>query len=330
MSKLRIGFVGSGYMSGMHAESFLKLPDTEIVAVCGSGKGTGAASFGEKFGCQYFDDYIEMFDTVEMDVVVIAIPPYAHCGQTEYAAQKGIHIFLEKPLALDVERAKSMQKAINDNGVISMVGYHMRFGGAVRKLKKMIEDGSAGKVTMIDATYRANALHSEWWRDVTKSGGQVFEQAIHLYDMAYNFLGKPVSLSAYLNKLCHQDCETYTVEDTAASAILFANGSIGSITSSNCAVPMSWEGSFSVICENVTAIFKDFNNAEFIYTDGGKAEQPKHEVVESDINPYFDEIEAFYNSVLENKPSPITVDDGMVSLCMVDACVRSNGNKIEL
>ena len=202
---MKIGFIGSGFMSGMHADSFAKLPETEIVAVCGSGKSNGAASFAEKFNCKVFSDYKEMFDTVEMDAVVIAIPPSAHCGQAEYAAEKGIHIFFEKPLALDINRAKSMQKAVNDNGVISMVGYHMRFGGAVQKLKNMIEDGSVGKVTMIDATYRANSLHSEWWRDVTKSGGQVFEQAIHLYDMAVNFLGEPVSLSAYLNNICQSN-----------------------------------------------------------------------------------------------------------------------------
>lgn len=80
-----------------------------------------------------------MFYTVEMDTVVIAIPPSSYCGQVEYAAEKGIHLFFEKPIALDLNRAKNMQKTVDDQGVISMVVYYMRFGRAFQKLKKMIE-----------------------------------------------------------------------------------------------------------------------------------------------------------------------------------------------
>ena len=68
-------------------------------------------------------------------------------------AEKGIHIFNEKPIALNLERGQSMVDAIEKAGVHSQVGYHMRFGKAVRRVRELMETGVAGRPTLFSANY---------------------------------------------------------------------------------------------------------------------------------------------------------------------------------
>ena len=190
---IKVGFLGTGYMSSVHAGNLCKMDDVEICAVCDV-DGARAAKFKDDMGLEgakVYDSFEKMIDGSGINALYICIPPFGHSGQFEAAAQKGINIFIEKPIALDTARAAKMVEAAKNSGVITHVGYHMRFGGAVEKLKAMIADSSAGVPTLYEAKYECNSLHAPWWRDVKKSGGQLFEQIIHLYDMAMHLLGTP-------------------------------------------------------------------------------------------------------------------------------------------
>lgn len=321
MNKLRIGIIGAGYMAGVHAKSLSTIKNVEITAICHPKVKPEnlIGTYGIKL---YFKDYKKMFDEANLDAIVISIPPFAHSGEVEYAAEKGVHVFLEKPIALTVDRAESMACAVEKAGIKSMVAYMMRYGVAVSKLKHMIDSGEAGRITLMDARYECNSLHTPWWRIKEKSGGQVLEQIIHLYDIGLFLAGQPKSAVGFVANLCHTDVEDYTVEDTSSGIITFENGAIASISGTNCAVPMQWNGLFTVICKNVTVHFKDPNNAEFIYTSGP---EPVVEVVSSDNNLYLEEMKAFIDLISGKDSKVATIADGLMGLKMVDSVINSNG-----
>ena len=321
MNKLRIGIIGGGYMAGVHAKSLSTLENVEITAICDQivKPENLIDTYGIKF---YFDDFRKMLDEANLDAIVITIPPFAHNGEVEYAAEKGVHVFLEKPIALTIERAESMANAVKKAGVQSMVGYMMRYGFAVSKLKGMIDSGEAGAITLMDARYECNSLHTPWWKIKEKSGGQILEQIIHLYDLGLFFAGQPKTAVGFIANLCHADVEGYTVEDTSSGIITFENGAIASISGTNCAVPMQWNALLTIVCKNVTVHFKDPNNAEFIYTSGPEVVV---EAVSSGNNLYLEEITAFVDLISGKNVKVATIADGLTGLKMVDSVTKSNG-----
>ena len=203
-----------------------------------------------------------------------------------------------------------------------MTGYHMRFGGAVEKLVQLIDSGEAGRPTLFAANYECNSLHTPWWIDVNKCGGQVFEQVIHLYDMAYYIMGKAESVAGYIANLCHQDTPGYTVEDTSSVAIRFQSGALGSITGSNCAVPGKWLGIFKIVFQNMMVEFSDFNHMKITRTKGEVTE----ETLSFDTNVRFSENRRFVDVLLGKAPEFAPISEGLDGLKMVAAAVVSSGN----
>ena len=322
MSNIRVALFGCGWAASMHAASIRKAPGAELVAVGGISLDQANGFIKDHApGAQAFDDYVKMLDAVKPEAVYLAIPPWAHNGQIELAAARGIHVFMEKPIALVPEKAAAIAGAINRAGVVSQVGYHMRHGVAVQKLKQMIADGSAGRPTLFQASFFCNSLHSPWWIRADKSGGQVLEQVIHVYDLAFYLFGEPAVAWGQIDNLCHQNVENYTIEDTSVGTVRFANGAMASIVASNCATPMRWDTKFTVVCEKVTAVFTDPNNAEFIYPVGDSSS--RSESVKGDRNLYAAESADFIAAIQRKGRALAPTNDGLRSLQIVQAVLDS-------
>lgn len=320
----RAGILGMGNMGRAHAGNLRQIEDVELVALC-SWPLEDAKAYAEQNGlaCTLYTDGFAMIEQEQLDILYVCLPPFAHSGQIEAAAAKGIHIFAEKPIALRVADGKKMADAVRQAGVHSQVGYHMRFGGAVQALHAKIADGSAGAPTLFTARYECNSLHTPWWIDVEKCGGQVFEQVIHLYDMSIHFMGAPQCASGFTANLQHKDTPGYTVEDTSVSSIRFASGALGGIAGSNCAMPGEWNATFRVVCQNLVADFTDQNHALFTYTGEG---EKRVETLAFESNAMLAEDEYFLN-VVRGKAQPFaTLQDGYTGLQMVGAVVESSGS----
>lgn len=319
---VNIAVLGAGGMGTKHASNLARMRGVNIVAVCSKPRQDAVSLAGTLNIAEdrVYTDFEKMLDESCPDACVVALPPFAHSGQVEEAASRGVHLFVEKPIALDVAHGSRMVRAVEKTGVIAQVGYHMRFGKATRKLKQLIESGKAGLPTLFDARYACNSLHNPWWIDKHKSGGQVFEQAIHLYDMALHLLGEPSRVCGFMSNLCHRDTKGYTVEDTSAATLRFASGALGNICATNCAVPMEWNNPFTVVCENLTAHFRTGNDADFIFTAGSKL---KRQQVTSDADMYMAEARAFIDAIRGKAANPAPITEALTGLKMVDAVRRS-------
>ena len=98
MKKLKIGLIGCGRVAGVHATRLKTLEEAQMVAFSDVIKDR-AKAFSKKYGGKYYVDWREMLDKEQLDIVYIAIPPFAHENEVMMATEKGINIFIEKPIA---------------------------------------------------------------------------------------------------------------------------------------------------------------------------------------------------------------------------------------
>ena len=321
MEKYNVGILGAGFMGKTHAGSLSKLDNVKVTAVCDISENL-IADLNEATGCSAtaYTNFDNMLANENLDILYVCLPPFAHNGEVEKAAAKGIHLFLEKPIAIDSEKAEKMVAAIEANGVKSQVGFHMRFRKSIQKLKKMIDDGSAGKATLFAGRYWTNMDGSEWWRDQSKSGGQIFEQIIHIYDLATYLFGETTNVSGIVSNICHNGRKDYSIEDTSVGVLNFANGAAGVVTGSNCAVPMHFFGDFRVVCENVSL---DYSCTGQTWVDPDKSilyygEDKRDDFVE-DSDPYLLETQDFINAICEDRNTCTPARDGLNAIKLVEA-----------
>lgn len=269
MSKLRVGMLGCGGIANRHAAVIAAVEELEFAAFCDVDLDR-ARGFNERYaagGARVFRDFHDMFEDVALDLVYICLPPFAHSDEVEVAAERGVHIFIEKPIALTLDLAGRMVEAVDKAGVKSQVGFMSRFGEASGLVRAMIQSGEAGPPGLFVGWYMCNSLHSPWWRDKSKSGGQIVEQIIHTFDLTRFFLGEPVSVTCYHNNLFHKNVENFTSEDVSATAILFNTGAVATVAGTDGAIPGKWINAYKLVTQRLTVDFEDPNNAVLHHTD---------------------------------------------------------------
>lgn len=338
MGQLKLAVIGTGWMGKTHAKNLVSDGEVRLVGVCGTSVEKAGAlmeGLGELGkGGEGFTDAKRMLRKTKPDLVVVAIPPSAHGGQTQAAARRGCHLLLEKPIALTLKAGLSMSGAAIKGGGVVVVGHHMRYGAMCRRVGELIANGSAGRVTLVQGRWFCNALHGAWWRDVSKSGGQVVEQAIHTYDLACWYAGKPVGVSGLMANLTKTGVAGYTVEDTHASVVQFEGGAMGSLCASNAAVPKQWENRVTVVCEKMAAEIRSADEGTITWSEGKPSEEwwasggdPKVEQVSGKTDLYAEVARGFLASVRAGRvlAPAATMGDAVASLGAVLGVVRSSG-----
>ena len=325
VKKLLIGILGTGF-SSVHVERLGKLDDVVVTAVCGRSL-EKAQAFNHRMGlkdAKAFDDFDEMLDDSQLDALYICIPPHAHDGQEAKAAQRGIHLFLEKPIAFDLAQAEEIVEAIEKAGIVSQVGYQMRFFKAVCAIKQMPDPG---RPTLFEGRFWANFEGPSWWSDKAGSNGQIYEQVTHIYDIARYLFGEPESASGLLANLCHQDDPAYTVEDTSVATIRFQNGALAMISGSNCAVPERFIGGFRAAFEHVSLDYHATGDSQQIskstlFIHDGKTITQQLDFSE-DSDPYLDQTVAFLKAVRGEGPQVCPAREGLRDIRLITAIMQS-------
>jgi len=327
MKVINAAILGAGGMGKVHGNNLSKIEGVKVVSVCDFDL-TRAKALSDLLGAKAYDNLDDMLAGEPIEVLYICLPPFAHDGQFEKAAGKGMNIFIEKPIAITSKRGESMVEAACKAGIKTQVGFHMRYGSAVGKLRKMIANGEAGRPVLFNGRYQCNSLHSPWWIDVNKCGGQIFEQAIHVYDMCRYMFGNPKAVAGFMGNTCHAVVPGYTVEDVSASVSGFTTGATAAITATNCAVPGRWDAIFDVVFENVSVFFQNPDEAEFHYMENGSQRvesfnEPSNQMLLEDID--------FIDIVRNDRVCVCPVEEGLRSLYYVEAVVTSaklDGKKI--
>jgi predicted dehydrogenase len=323
MKPLHTAILGCGGFARRHAQLFAKLQDHfHLVAFCDVNidRAQAFASDFTQGRAAVFTDHHAMFGQVALDLVAICLPPFGHSDEVECAAKRGIHVFIEKPIALTSEHAWRMVAAAEAAGIVTQVGFMYRFGAAIQHLRKLMETGEAGPAGLMSARYFCNSLHADWWRQRDKSGGQLVEQVIHMVDLMRYLLGDPVTVYSQQKNIFHTDVSDYTVEDVSATVIGFANGGLGVLYATNGAIPGKWINDYRVVTRNITAEFADANHARFVFT--GEPDL-RTEVIAGEEDYYRSEMLDLHASICAGRPASTPIREGAKSLDVALAATRS-------
>ena len=177
-SALRIGLWGSGNMAAKHVESAVSDGRCSLVAIAARNQ-ESAAALKEKHGaadCNIYSSPEEMLAETHIDALICAIPPGLQNGQVAEAAKKGIHLFLEKPVALNIDEVKRIAAASSAAQIKTQVCHHFRCDPAIIKLREYMQSGKTGTLCQYQARFWMNGDMSSWWKDPELGGGQVIEQ----------------------------------------------------------------------------------------------------------------------------------------------------------
>lgn len=252
--KARIGIVGIGNMGAKHVQHVIDLPNTELAAVCDQNADRVESALAAEAPPESlssndegdyaarpavigrFTNYQEMLDGTELDGVIIATPHYDHPDMALSAFERGIHVLVEKPIAVHVGEAQRMidgyraAKAAQP-GLVFAAMFMQRAWGHWRKIKSIIDRGELGQLIrcswLITDWFRTQAYYdSGGWRATWRGegGGVLMNQCPHNLDLYQWIVGMPARTQGFVSFGKHHRIE---VEDEVTAYFEHENGMVG-------------------------------------------------------------------------------------------------------
>lgn len=224
---LKVAVIGIGSISEIHIHALQQMEDVALVGLCDSNPARGLC-YPE---LPFFDSVQRLIDEARPDVVHLCLPHYLHYPIAKQAVEAGIHVFTEKPPALNLSQAMEFARLEQQHPELCMgLCLQNRYNHSVRQLLDIVRSGQAGRVTGVkglvtwhrDLSYYTAA---PWRGRMAEAGGGVMmNQSIHTLDLMQLFGGELDSIHGSISRLAGLPVE---VEDTACAAIRFRNGAQG-------------------------------------------------------------------------------------------------------
>lgn len=239
MKPVRTALIGCGKVGGLHAAALTSLPESTLVAVCDSALDR-AEAFAGRYGGRPFCDFSKLIRETGAEAVFICTPHPLHAEATVIAAEAGVHVMVEKPMAASLADCDRMLRAAEKSGVTLSVMSQRRFYESALRMKAAIDAGRIGQPILglflmfswrDEAYYRSDPWRGKW---STEGGGVLVNQSPHQLDLLRWFMGDVQEISGQWANLNHPYVE---VDDTAVATLKFKNGALGSIVTSLCQKP---------------------------------------------------------------------------------------------
>ncbi len=251
--RLRVALVGCGRIADKHFETIKNFKeDIELVAVCDN-QVDRLEKAQQLHGVSGYLDYSTLLEAVDLDMVILTTPSGIHAEQTIEAAEAGVHVVTEKPMATRWKDGVAMVKACDDANVRLFVVKQNRRNATIQLLKQAIDKGRFGKIYSVQLNvfwtrpqeyYDQDAWRGTWEYD----GGALMNQASHYIDLMDWMIGPVANVQAMTATLA-RDIE---VEDTAVANIRWRSGALGALNVSMLTYPQNLEGSITILGEKGT------------------------------------------------------------------------------
>lgn len=231
LKRVNLGVIGLGFIGKVHLRNCLKLDSVRVVAAADTSK--KALNYAKAFGVKHlFTDYHELLKLKDLDAVIISLPTYLHAECAISAMEEEKHVFLEKPLARNLNEGYKIVSAVRKNGVKFMVGYPLRFDPDFVNLKSQIESGVLGDIQLAYAVniaagpffHRAQSTTPrpipEWWLNKKLTGGgALMDLGCHMVNLLRWYFGEVSNVKARLGYRFNFD-----FEDQATCIVDFERG----------------------------------------------------------------------------------------------------------
>ncbi len=199
MKKLRAGIIGGGFVAQAHVEAVRRLGFVDVAAVSGRNPEKGRIAADKLQIEQSFGDYREMIDKSDLDVIHILTPNSSHFEIAVYAAEQGVNIVCEKPLAMEKAEAVELLAIARKNGIYNAICHNQRYYPMVKQAREMCRAGELGEVRLIHGSYLQDWMFYDTdfnWRLMAENGGTsrtVADIGTHWFDQVQHITGQYIT-----------------------------------------------------------------------------------------------------------------------------------------
>jgi predicted dehydrogenase len=320
---LRVGIIGAGQAGERHAIGFTETPTTRVVGVADI-DARRAGDLAGRFQAHAYTDWRAMLDR-GLDILVVSLPHSLHVAPAVAAAQLGVHVMMEKPIATTLADGRRIVEVCAAHGVKLGVSFVHRFREESQLVYNWVQDGRLGSPLLARETMnieRTRQVPGWVMQKELGGGGVLMYSAIHGVDRLRWLLGSEVTRVAAQTVKFHPETE---VEDGVAALLTFAGGASATLMSTAPAYPAQptiWET--EVYGTSGMARLRTRQWAMLSSTEA-QLHQATHEFGEQ-LGPYYNfarQAQAFAQAILEDREPPVTGQDGLAALEIVLAIYRS-------
>lgn len=353
-TRVKTALVGCGKVGQTHAKALAALPESDFIAVCDN-SAERADAFAKMYGAKPFTELSGLLgylkDAGENSAIFLCTPHPLHASAAIQAAEYGVHVLVEKPLAPNLADCDAMIAAAERAGIRLGVVSQRRWYEPVQRMRTAIDDGKIGRPILGCFTmfsWRDQAYyHSDPWRGKwdTEGGGVLVNQSPHMLDLLIWLMDDPVvEVSGYWANLNHPYIE---VEDSAVAILRFKSGGLGSIVTSlsqkpgiatkvhihganGASVGVETDRGATFIAGMTPISEPPLNDlwtipGEESYLAKFESEDRAHfATMDATVHYHSLQIKDFLGAILEGRPPLVTGADGRRAVALFDAIYRSN------
>jgi predicted dehydrogenase len=227
---MHLGLIGAGNISGTHLRAAQLVPGVTVSAVY-SPTLEKAQRLAARAGAAAFDSFPDFLSQTPLDAVAIGSPSGRHAEQAIAAMARGLHVLVEKPLDISTAQVDAVIEAAERKGVQVGVFFQDRLKPDIVRARQIMQEGRLGTPVMASGRVKWHRPRDYYadssWRGThaLDGGGALMNQGIHTVDLLQWFFGPVASVSGAVATRLH----SIEAEDTAAAALAFENGALGSI-----------------------------------------------------------------------------------------------------
>lgn len=314
-ARLNVGLTGLGRLGRIYARDLSgRVQKARLTAV-----GDSDAALAERIAAEFdvprwHGDPQGVIDDPSVDAIVIVTPTVTHRDIVVAALHRGKPVFCEKPPALSIAEVAEMKLAIDTTGAFFQMGFMRRFDPGYAAAHQQVLQGRIGRPVVFKSTSRDPFPPSLSYADPNSSGGLFVDMGIHDFDLARWFMGEVASVHAIGGVLQCPELGAMGDVDNGVVSLTFADGRLG-------AIDLSRKSDYGY---DIRTEILGTNGAVQV---GYLRETPVLTLVNAgvshDVVPYFMErfersyvaqLQNFVDNVLDGRPAPVTIDDGMEAL----------------
>lgn len=274
MNEVRYGVIGVGGMGRNHISNFKDVKNLKFTAIADQVQDNIDKVLKDHPNVKVFKTAEELVKSGECDAILIATPHYFHPELAILGLENGLHVLVEKPVAVTAKAAEKMNAVAAKHPELKFSAmFQMRTNPKWTKIKQIIDSGQLGEIRRIQWTatkwFRPQAYYaSGGWRATWKGegGGVLLNQCPHNIDLLYWLLGVPSSISAHLALGKHHAIE---VEDEVIATLKYANGAVGVFIASTSELPGT--DYTEIVGDHGKITTTDSPTDQFIWEDFGKS-----------------------------------------------------------
>jgi len=327
--RLAIGLIGVGRLGRVYARDLAgRIAETRLVAVADP-VGTLAQEVAAEFDVpRHYTDPQGLIDDAAVEAIVIVSPTDTHRQLVIAAAQRGKPTFCEKPPALSLDEIAAMKEAIAKSGIFFQMGFMRRFDSGYAAAKKQIDAGRIGTPLVFKSTSRDPFRPSLEYANPRSSGGMLIDMGIHDFDLARWFMGDVKTVATIGATIAYPELMTVGDIDNAVASLTFTSGKIGVVDLSRSGIYgydiateiLGLEGTLKIGYLRETPVM--------VLTKNSVAHDTVPYFMERFRDAYTTQLQNFAQNVLQDRPAPITIDDGLEALRIGVAATRAHETQL--